>query len=161
MDRGLKSMVLVNTFFYAIFHLENSHLTSSCRPTLLRGTGRPHPRLVELKAVEAQALIDDLKVQLEEASQRRALLEIEVDNYHVDLVDSREQLKEVQADRRTLEDELLKMTSTMEKLKVELPAEAIAEYKKSTSFKMGLVRTGQVLYEYGYRVALARQGPIP
>ncbi|RWW61950.1 hypothetical protein BHE74_00030958 [Ensete ventricosum] len=112
-------------------------------------------------AVEAQALIDDLKVQLEEASQRRALLEIEVDNYHVDLVDSREQLKEVQADRRTLEDELLKMTSTMEKLKVELPAEAIAEYKKSTSFKMGLVRTGQVLYEYGYRVALARQGPIP
>ncbi|RRT76008.1 hypothetical protein B296_00000726 [Ensete ventricosum] len=36
----------------------------------------------------------------------------------------------------------------MKKLKVELPAEAIAEYKKLVGFEMGLVRMGQVSYEY-------------
>ncbi|RWW83473.1 hypothetical protein BHE74_00008019 [Ensete ventricosum] len=54
---------------------------------------------------------------------------------------------------------LLKMTGTMEKLKVELLAEAIVEYKKLACFEMGLVHTGQVLYEYVYRVALAQFKP--
>ncbi|RRT73824.1 hypothetical protein B296_00032085 [Ensete ventricosum] len=44
----------------------------------------------------------------------------------------------------------------MEKLRVELPEEAIVKYRKSAGFKMGLVRTGQVSYEYDYQVALAR-----
>ncbi|RZS14771.1 hypothetical protein BHM03_00046530 [Ensete ventricosum] len=35
-----------------------------------------------------------------------------------------------------------KQRAAMEKLKVELPTKAIVEYKRSTSFKMGLVRTG-------------------
>ncbi|RRT78663.1 hypothetical protein B296_00007103 [Ensete ventricosum] len=50
-----------------------------------------------------------------------------------------EQLKEIWARCRTLEDELLKMTGTLERLRVKLPMEAITEYKKSTSFEMGLV----------------------
>lgn len=33
--------------------------------------------------------------------------------------------------------------------------EAISEYKKSPRFELGLVRSGQVTYEFGYRVALA------
>lgn len=33
--------------------------------------------------------------------------------------------------------------------------EAIAEYKKSLGFELGLVRSGQVTYEFGYQVALA------
>ncbi|RWV81728.1 hypothetical protein GW17_00056829 [Ensete ventricosum] len=44
----------------------------------------------------------------------------------------------------------------MEKLRVELPEEAIVKYKKLAGFKMGLVRTSQVSYEYSYQVALAR-----
>ncbi|RWV81901.1 hypothetical protein BHE74_00032808 [Ensete ventricosum] len=44
-----------------------------------------------------------------------------------------------------MEDELLKMTNTMEGLRVELPKEVITAYKKSTDFEMGLARTGQVL----------------
>ncbi|RZS13582.1 hypothetical protein BHM03_00045186 [Ensete ventricosum] len=39
------------------------------------------------------------------------------------------------------------MTGTLEKLRAELPTEAIADYKKSVDFEMGLVRTGQVSYE--------------
>ncbi|RWV78962.1 hypothetical protein GW17_00059977 [Ensete ventricosum] len=48
------------------------------------------------------------------------------------------------------------MTGTLEKLRAELPTEAIADYKKSVDFEMGLVRTGQVSYEYGYWVALTQ-----
>ena len=34
--------------------------------------------------------------------------------------------------------------------------EAIAGYKVSAGFERGLVRSGRVMYEYGYRVACAR-----
>ncbi|RZS08883.1 hypothetical protein BHM03_00039921 [Ensete ventricosum] len=110
----------------------------------------------EQRAAEDLALVDLLKVKLEEANRHWASLEVEVENYRVNLAESREQLKEVRLGCRTLEDELLKMTSAMEKLKVELPTEAIAEYKKLAGFEMGLVRTGQVSYEYGYQIALDR-----
>ncbi|RWV97558.1 hypothetical protein GW17_00039646 [Ensete ventricosum] len=55
-----------------------------------------------------------------------------------------------------MEDELLNLTHITEALKVDLSKEAMVDYKKSARFEMGLVRTGQVSYEYGYRVALAR-----
>ena len=32
----------------------------------------------------------------------------------------------------------------------------IEDYKESSGFQLGLVRSGQVTYEYGYRIALAR-----
>ena len=32
----------------------------------------------------------------------------------------------------------------------------IEDYKASSGFQLGLVRTGRVSYEYGYRIALAR-----
>ncbi|RWV90427.1 hypothetical protein GW17_00047375 [Ensete ventricosum] len=44
----------------------------------------------------------------------------------------------------------------MEGLKVKVPKEVVAAYIKSTGFEMGLVRPGQVSYEYGYQVALAQ-----
>ena len=34
--------------------------------------------------------------------------------------------------------------------------EALTEYKSSAGFKHGLVRSGRVTYEFGYRVAYAR-----
>ncbi|RRT64815.1 hypothetical protein B296_00007203 [Ensete ventricosum] len=55
-----------------------------------------------------------------------------------------------------MEDELLNLTHITEALKVDLSKEAMVDYKKSARFEMGLVRTSQVSYEYGYRVALAR-----
>ncbi|RWV90841.1 hypothetical protein GW17_00046920 [Ensete ventricosum] len=48
------------------------------------------------------------------------------------------------------------MTLNAEALNVDLSKKTVADYKQSTGFKMGLVRTGQVSYKYGYRVALAR-----
>ncbi|RZS04338.1 hypothetical protein BHM03_00034662 [Ensete ventricosum] len=43
----------------------------------------------------------------------------------------------------------------LESVQAELPRRAIDDYKVSAGFKEGLKRMGQVLYEYGYRVALA------
>ncbi|RRT84608.1 hypothetical protein B296_00012119 [Ensete ventricosum] len=39
---------------------------------------------------------------------------------------------------------------------VDLPRQAIEDYKKSPGFEMGLVRMGQVSLEYGYQLVLAR-----
>ncbi|RRT37634.1 hypothetical protein B296_00038399 [Ensete ventricosum] len=44
----------------------------------------------------------------------------------------------------------------MDALRVDLPKQAIEEYKKLSGFEMGLVRMGWVSLEYGYRLALAR-----
>ncbi|RRT55074.1 hypothetical protein B296_00020727 [Ensete ventricosum] len=48
-------------------------------------------------ALDAQALIDHMKVELKEANRCRALLETERENYCLDLADSQEQLKEVKS----------------------------------------------------------------
>ncbi|RZR93114.1 hypothetical protein BHM03_00021521 [Ensete ventricosum] len=84
--------------------------------------------VAEQRASEAQALVDHLKVEFEEADRHRVSLETERENYCHDLVG-----------RRALDDELLKLMGTLENLRVELPTKTIIKYKKSTGFEMGLV----------------------
>ncbi|RWW53974.1 hypothetical protein BHE74_00039491 [Ensete ventricosum] len=87
----------------------------------------------EQRAIDLQAEIDRLKVDLGESEQQRRV--------------------------RSMVDELLKMTRDAEALQSELqlvPAKAIADYKEPIGFKSGVQKTGQVSFEYGYRVALAR-----
>ncbi|RRT62318.1 hypothetical protein B296_00031328 [Ensete ventricosum] len=55
-----------------------------------------------------------------------------------------------------MENELLKLTRSMETLRVDLSRQAVEDYKKSTRFEMGLVRMGRVSLEYDYQLALAR-----
>ncbi|RWW55451.1 hypothetical protein BHE74_00037912 [Ensete ventricosum] len=64
-------------------------------------------------------------------------------------------MKEQRADRRKADDKLLKLMRN-ESLKAERPGKSIADYKQSVRFGWGLRWIGQVSYEYGYRVALAR-----
>ncbi|RZR80434.1 hypothetical protein BHM03_00006471 [Ensete ventricosum] len=52
-------------------------------------------------------------------------------------------------------DDLLKAVWELKAPRAELPRKAMEEYKDTTRFELGLQRTGQVSYEYGYRVALA------
>ncbi|RWV84343.1 hypothetical protein GW17_00053950 [Ensete ventricosum] len=54
-----------------------------------------------------------------------------------------------------LPSEVLLAQAAKEMVLAELPRRAIDDYKVSAGFKEGLKRMGQVLYEYGYRVALA------
>ncbi|RWV96685.1 hypothetical protein GW17_00040584 [Ensete ventricosum] len=55
-----------------------------------------------------------------------------------------------------MENELLKLTRAMDALRVDIPKQAIEDYKKSPGFEMGLIRMGRVSLEYGYQLALAR-----
>ncbi|RWV86327.1 hypothetical protein GW17_00051788 [Ensete ventricosum] len=56
-----------------------------------------------------------------------------------ELTDSEAQLQAARAQGRQMEDELLKLTHSMEALRVDLPKQSIEDYKKSSGFEMGLV----------------------
>ncbi|RRT70768.1 hypothetical protein B296_00009162 [Ensete ventricosum] len=58
--------------------------------------------------------------------------------------------------RQRVDDDLLKAMKENETMKVELPKKSIKDYKESVRFEWKLRRMGQVSYEYGYRVTLAR-----
>ncbi|RRT60616.1 hypothetical protein B296_00024894 [Ensete ventricosum] len=65
-------------------------------------------------------------------------------------------LKEARVRTRKMDDELLQSMKALESTRVELPRQAVDDYKESAGFKEGLKRMSRVTYEYGYRVALAR-----
>ncbi|RRT35537.1 hypothetical protein B296_00058839 [Ensete ventricosum] len=75
---------------------------------------------------------------------------------YIDLSEARKQLKEARVRARKADDDLLKSVKELESARAELSKRAIDDYKGSASFKEGLKRIGQVSYEYGYQVALAR-----
>ncbi|RRT40164.1 hypothetical protein B296_00042978 [Ensete ventricosum] len=85
-------------------------------------------------ATEAQVLANNLKTKLEEATRERETLEKELCR---------------------MKDELLKLNQAVDALRVDLPKQAIKEYKKSLGFEMGLVHMRQVSLEYGYQLTLA------
>ncbi|RZS04855.1 hypothetical protein BHM03_00035268 [Ensete ventricosum] len=101
-------------------------------------------RVIDIMDNKAEGLrkeIEDLKVEHEEVTHRRESLELELNDSHLFLADSQEQLEDVRAQGQVMEDELLNLTCSMEGLKVKLPQKAIVEYKESPNFQMGLVRT--------------------
>ncbi|RZR87612.1 hypothetical protein BHM03_00015063 [Ensete ventricosum] len=103
-----------------------------------------------------------------------SFLEAEIDKLKTEadpeqLVVALQQVDELQADNAKLKSELDKLTRRSEQadkelnelwendtLKAELPSKSVADYKRSVRFELGLQWMGQISYEYGYRVALAR-----
>ncbi|RWV99810.1 hypothetical protein GW17_00037263 [Ensete ventricosum] len=83
-------------------------------------------------------------------------MEKELNDSHFLLEGVQHQLKDNRARSQEMEDGLLKSVRAMDTLKFEMPLKIIEDYKESLGYKMGLQRTGQVSYEYEYRVALAR-----
>ncbi|RWV92754.1 hypothetical protein GW17_00044842 [Ensete ventricosum] len=88
--------------------------------------------------------------------EQRALSDKDLNDVRVDLSDTQRQLKEQWASHRKVDDDLLKAMKELETQRIELPKKTIEDYKESIGFRWGLQRMGQVSYEYGYRVALAR-----
>ncbi|RWW38807.1 hypothetical protein BHE74_00055919 [Ensete ventricosum] len=58
--------------------------------------------------------------------------------------------------REASEKELHEAVKDLESARAKLPRQSVVQYKESLGFKEGLKRMGRVMYEYGYRVALAR-----
>ncbi|RRT69328.1 hypothetical protein B296_00024533 [Ensete ventricosum] len=96
--------------------------------------------------------VDQLRAELETSKQHRKGLEQEVSIACAGLQEARD-------DRARLEEEVLPLTEAATLLQSELKAEglkAITQYKASQGFESGLVKMGQVSYEFGYRVAVER-----
>ncbi|RWV78369.1 hypothetical protein GW17_00060680, partial [Ensete ventricosum] len=124
----------------------------------------------EVRASEAQSLTEHLRVELDEANDRRVSAEADLEiaraesvNLRRQLTDSREQLDDSEGQLRgartqvrQMETELLELTRSKDALWEDLPRRAIEDYKKSPGFEMGLVRMGRVSLEYGYQLTLAR-----
>ncbi|RRT56662.1 hypothetical protein B296_00046045, partial [Ensete ventricosum] len=84
-------------------------------------------------------------------------LSAEVDWLKLVADSSRVELRDLRDSRHRLEDEVLSLTKGAEMLQSELKAEgdkAIVDYKKSRGFQSELEKMGQVIYEFGYWVAL-------
>ncbi|RRT36479.1 hypothetical protein B296_00053213 [Ensete ventricosum] len=97
-----------------------------------------------------------LKSGLDELSSRLDEADKELNELREGLAESQRQLKEQKANCRKADNKLLKLMRENESLKAELLGKSIANYKQSVGFRWGLWRMGQVSYESGYRVALAR-----
>ncbi|RZS00916.1 hypothetical protein BHM03_00030701 [Ensete ventricosum] len=125
---------------------------------------------VEVRAAVAQSLAEHLRVELNEANDRRASVEADLEkarsesaslerqlvDLHKRLGDSEGQLRSARAQVRQMETELLDLARSKEALREDLPKRAVKNYKESPGFEMGLVRMGRVSLEYGYQLALAR-----
>ncbi|RWV82688.1 hypothetical protein GW17_00055790, partial [Ensete ventricosum] len=139
MARATKALVLLE-----FLREEIQRLKDGCNPDAIV--------LTEQRAAEAQALADNLKAELEELVEAQGRF----DDSQGQLADTRElltdsegQLRNLRTQVRQIEDELLNLTWAMDALRVDLPKQAIKEYKKSPGFEMGLVRIGRVFLEYG------------
>ncbi|RZS01094.1 hypothetical protein BHM03_00030900, partial [Ensete ventricosum] len=181
MDGAAKAMVLNQHYHAALFdrvHDAGRVITSlDGKMTLLRQElqdlkegGNPDVVAVaEVRAAEAQSIAEHLRIELEEANDRRASVEAELEKTRSEsaslerrladlreqLGDSEGQLRSARAQVRQMETELLDLARSKETLREDLPKRAIEEYK-SPGFEMGLLRMGRVSLEYGYRLALTR-----
>ncbi|RRT48593.1 hypothetical protein B296_00017994 [Ensete ventricosum] len=109
-----------------------------------------------LRAIELEKELAKTQQERNEALQRLETSDKELNEVLGDLSEARKQLKEARIRARKADDDLLKSVKELESARAELPKRAIDDYKGSVGFKEGLKRMGQVSYEYGYQVALAR-----
>ncbi|RWW40137.1 hypothetical protein BHE74_00054469 [Ensete ventricosum] len=124
----------------------------------------------EVRAAEAQSLAEHLRVELDEANDRRASVEADLEKARSEsaslerqladlrerLGDSEGQLQSARAQVRQMETELLDLARSKEALREDLPKRAVEKYKELPGFEMGLMWMGRVSLEYRYQLALAR-----
>ncbi|RRT42141.1 hypothetical protein B296_00050588 [Ensete ventricosum] len=182
MDGTAKAMMLnqhYQTVLFDCVHDVGRVITSlDGKVTLLRQElqdlkegGNPDAVVVtKVRATEAQSLAEHLRVELDEANGRRALVEADLEvapaesaSIERQLADLRErldnsegQLRGARAQVHQMETELLDLARSKKALREDLPKKAVEDYKKSPGFEMGLVRMVRVSLEYGYKLVLAR-----
>ncbi|RWW09654.1 hypothetical protein GW17_00026844 [Ensete ventricosum] len=134
-------------------------LVSSNRIILALWTTNKELRLDQELVIATECWVKELedemkktRAELESLRNQRKELELEAR-----VLDS--SLDEVRNDRARLEGEVLSLIEASTFLEVELKGEgskAVAAYKASRRFELGLGKIGRVSYEFGYRVALER-----
>ncbi|RZR77340.1 hypothetical protein BHM03_00002381 [Ensete ventricosum] len=119
---------------------------------------------------QAQSLAEHLQDELDEANDRRASVEADLEkalsesaslerqlaDLRKRLGDSEGQLRSTRAQVRQMETELLDLARSKEALREDLLKREVKKYNESPGFEMGLVRMGRLSLKYGYQLALAR-----
>ncbi|RWW65408.1 hypothetical protein BHE74_00027283 [Ensete ventricosum] len=120
-------------------------------PTLTKDLYTLPLEVLIARAIEQIVLADNarLKSGLDELSSRLDEVDKELNELREGLAESQRQLKEQKVDRRTANDELLKLMRENESLKAELSGKSVANYKQSVGFGWGLRQMGQVSYNMG------------
>ncbi|RRT43270.1 hypothetical protein B296_00030749 [Ensete ventricosum] len=162
--------VLLPRLALDLYTLPSEVLMDGAAKAMVLGGNPDVVAAAEVRAVEAQSLAEHLRVELDEANDRRASVEVDLEkarsesaslerqlaDLHERLGDSEGQLRSARAQVRQMETELRDLARSKEALWEDLPKRAIEKYKESPGFEMGLVRMGRVSLEYGYQLALAR-----
>ncbi|RRT50746.1 hypothetical protein B296_00013492, partial [Ensete ventricosum] len=110
----------------------------------------------EKRASELGQELKKTKRERDEALLRLEASEKDLSKVWSNLAEVQRLLKEARVRARKMDDELLKVVKALKNARIELPRQAVVQYKESTGFKEGLKRMGRVTYEYGCRVALVR-----
>ncbi|RZR83602.1 hypothetical protein BHM03_00010251 [Ensete ventricosum] len=126
---------------------------------------------IKAQALEAQSLAEHLRVELDEASRHRELVEVELEGaqeelasllkqlvdlwgelaeLHRQLNDSESQLWSARTQVREMETELLELTRSKDAIRVDLLKRVVEDYTKSPGFEIGLIQMGRVSLEYRY-----------
>ncbi|THU69602.1 hypothetical protein C4D60_Mb08t16130 [Musa balbisiana] len=130
--------------------------------------------VAEQRASDLEAKATRLRAEVKAYEQRVSDLEVEATWLKSEVKAAEGQNKELQvflrmtraearlARNEALEEALTEVKRASEALVVEMGQRSekdkklIEDYKESSGFQLGLIRSGQVTYEYGYRIALAR-----
>ncbi|RWW38302.1 hypothetical protein BHE74_00056475 [Ensete ventricosum] len=104
----------------------------------------------EVRAAEAQSLVEHLRVELDEANGRRASVEADLEKARLESASLERQLANLHKRLGDSEGQLRRGSPGR------LTEEGGEKYKESPGFEMGLVQMGRVSLEYGYQLALAR-----
>ncbi|RZS11899.1 hypothetical protein BHM03_00043276 [Ensete ventricosum] len=108
------------------------------------------------RASELGQELEKTKRERDEALLRLEASEKDLSEVRSNLAEVQRLLKEARVRGRKMDDELLKAVKALKNARIELPRQAVIQYKESAGFKERLKRMGRVTYEYGYRVTLVR-----
>ncbi|CAL9119703.1 unnamed protein product, partial [Musa acuminata var. zebrina] len=137
------------------------------------GAGPEAVAAAEQRALDLEAEVARLNSELQASTERFAELQARLEASEERNAESQAFLKAAMAESRLARSDSIELVRRLEEARAEasgaseaLEAEIrqrpekdkklIEDYKASSGFQLGLVRTGRVSYEYGYRVALAR-----
>ncbi|RWW51163.1 hypothetical protein BHE74_00042516 [Ensete ventricosum] len=129
-------------------------LARAAKEMVLQGSGGD--RQGRGACIELGQELEKTKRERDEALLRLEASEKDLSEVWSNLAEVQRLLKEARVRGRKMDDELLKAVKALKNARIELPRQAVIQYKESAGFKERLKRMGRVTYEYGYRVALVR-----
>ncbi|THU54594.1 hypothetical protein C4D60_Mb10t26760 [Musa balbisiana] len=137
------------------------------------GAGPEAVAAVEQRALGLEAEVERLRTELQASTERGVELQTRLEASEGKNTELQTHLRASVAKARSARADSLELIHRLEesrakawrasealeaeiRLRPEKDKKLIEDYKGSSGFQLGLVRTGRVSYEYGYRIALAR-----